>query len=79
MNRRMFMKSVGMATLFLTAALLSSCTPTPKTEIMVDRSHCPCPACQAGLPTKELHWTMPSMRAVIINDKAVVVVQYAEN
>jgi hypothetical protein len=70
MNRRLFMKSVGMATLAATA-LLSSCTPKPRAKVIVDRSHCDCPACQAGLPTKELHWMRLGPEIVFLNNKTI--------
>ena len=63
------MKSVGMAAVVGISGLSFS-TPEPTISIKEskqikfltyakrkpDYSKCPCPACQAGLPTKELHW-----------------------
>ncbi len=63
------MKSVGLAA--VAGMFLSSCTPTPKTAVIVDRSHCGCPACQAGLPTKELHWMNLGPEIVFLNNKTI--------
>jgi len=74
----MFMKSVGMATLSV-VAVLPSCIPKPKVVAKLDYSKCPCPSCQAGLPTKELHWVMLPPQAVIVNDNAIAKIKVTDD
>jgi len=76
MDRRSFMKSVGVATLSA-IAVLPSCISKPKVSAGSPYPNCPCPHCKAGIPTKELHWVMLPPQVVIINDKAVDRIQYA--
>jgi hypothetical protein len=71
MNRRLFMKSVGLAA--IAGISLSSCKPKPRVSAGSPYPNCPCPSCQAGIPTKELHWVVLEPGIVFLNDKPITV------
>ena len=69
MNRRLFMKSVGM-TAIVGIAGLSFSTPV-KTKYGGPYPHCSCETCKAGLPATSMHWKMIGPEFRILNDCAI--------
>ena len=66
MNRRSFMKLTGTAA--IAGIALLSCASRARAVAGSPYPHCPCPSCQAGIPTKELHWVSLEPGIVFLND-----------
>jgi len=73
MNRRTFMKAVGMAVAGLSTLPFS--TPTPLSKIIIAK----CPACAAGMLSKKVGWIVYGPQAVIMNDRAITKITLTDN
>ncbi len=73
MNRRMFMKAVGMTMVGL--AGLPLLTPKALSPIVLPE----CPGCAAGLPIKKVGWIVSNPHVAIINDMEISSITLTDN